>query len=112
MGACTHNLILPSKIRILTACTGSAIDSVFSYNFELLDAYIKNGKTAEATGSQTRLSILYMENMTGIKSNGPMTYVGKTTFSKENLEAWHAWYITNRNKLRWNLRKKEVTLSQ
>jgi hypothetical protein len=86
------------------------IDSVFAYNFSLLDSFMKNEETE--TGHATNQAMIFMEKITGIKSDGIMTYVGKLTFSKENLVAWHKWYEENMNRLRWSKTERKVYLSK
>jgi hypothetical protein len=82
------------------------IDSTFNIHFKILDTYISDPSSDSSGRRMTSIHLL--EATTGIKSSGPFTYIGRTSFNRENLEAWHKWYNKNRNKLAWDSKTKSV----
>lgn len=82
------------------------IDSVFTQYFNVLDLYLKD---RESDRSGRRMdAISFMERITGIYSSGTRDFTGKSSFTEENLKAWHQWYLQNRKDLVWNRKNKIV----
>lgn len=75
------------------------IDSLFTYHFSVLDS-IANNNFIDST-LRCIESIQFMELNTKISSSTDGNYFGKTSFTIDDLKAWHKWYTTNKEKLYW-----------
>jgi len=76
------------------------IDSVFSDNITILELFQKDPHT-DSTGASGR-AVYTLEQMTGILSNGRITFFGKVGFNAEDLCKWRAWYAENKRDLVWD----------
>lgn len=85
------------------------VDSVFNKSFEVLELYLKD---INSDPSLRRIEIVhFFETISGITASSDGTYVGKVTFSADNIKSWRNWYTTNKQKLRWDpIQKKIVKL--
>jgi len=53
-------------------------------------------------------NILYMEKLTGIKSNYHADFIGRKNITKDDYINWTAWYFKNRKFLKWNEVTKKI----
>lgn len=84
----------------------SKTDSLFLVHFEVLDSIASND-FIDSTLICIE-SIQFMEFNTGISSSTDGNYFGKTSFTKNDLKAWHDWYIRNKEKLFWDEKETKV----
>lgn len=84
------------------------VDSLFSYHFNVLDSLAKN----DFVDNTMRCieSIKFMELNTNICSETDGNYFGKTSFTNDDLKAWHNWYNQNKEKLYWCEKDKVIKI--
>ncbi|HEY5746066.1 MAG TPA: hypothetical protein VIU12_08325 [Chryseolinea sp.] len=104
------NIILFSWLSIYSvegqSSDSDKIDSVFNYNIVVLDMFQKDPHT-DSTGASVR-AVYTLEQMTGIISNGRITFFGKVGFDADDLCKWRAWYAKNKGDLLWDPKYKIV----
>jgi|GEM_PF-2560205 len=90
------------------------IQSIFNSYFALFDSTV-TGKYIGKQGypiDKLQEGIEFMEDISGIESNADMTYFGRITVLKEDIDKWKKWYDQNRSKLKWDEKQQKVILSE
>ena len=82
------------------------VDSLFFFHFQVLDS-LANNNFIDST-LRCIESMKFMELNTGVSSYSDGNYFGKTSFTKDDLEAWHKWYALNKDKIIWDEETNKV----
>lgn len=83
--------------------------NIFETNLEVLERYF-NEETIE--GGQLDKSIIFFEDLTGIKSDIGDGYDDIRTPTIENLNQWKDWFKRNKDKLYWNQQEQKIKINK
>lgn len=92
-------LLCFSNCTIFKRSPNGKLGKRFSYHFNVLDSVV-NANPAGEVYYNCPMQLTFMEEYTGIPSDGEGTSIGRIWFNKKNLQAWHAWYDNHFRKIR------------
>ncbi len=101
-------------VIVIFACTNqkqveNRAQAIFNNNILVIEKYLK-GETIEGTGLND--SVLFLEGLTGIKSDIFEGIDKLLDPTEKNLQDWKNWYKNNKNLIYWDEKEKKVRLKE
>jgi len=105
--------LIYTLIFVLFSCNGEKnvdkSETIFNNNIDIIKRY-NEGETIKGTGLDD--SVMFLEELTNIKSEMTEGIVLLRTPTEENLKAWEEWYKKNKEKLFWDENDQKVKLKE
>ena len=91
---------------------GQNPNRIFKSHLKIIENFLslKNGESM--TSDKFMPSVLFLEDLTGIKCDMQQGFVMVKEPSQKNLNDWKSWYAENKNRLYWNKTKEKVKIKR
>ena len=96
LSSCNHSNIAQDRV-----------ESYFTTQISIVDNYLSTGKSNDL---ELDKAIVFLEELTNIKSNISEGYDDIKLPNKYNVEDWRAWYKLNKSNLYWNTKENKISI--